>query len=103
MRCSAGLGNVVLLSCVFGQSNFPHDPPTPAIFREAAQEAGLDFEHFIGATGEFYLPENMGAGVALFDYDSDGDLDVYLVQGTLLDKAKQIRDSLFRPPARHWW
>ena len=27
------------------------------------------------------MPEQMGAGVALFDYDNDGDLDVFLVQG----------------------
>src|SRR5262249_24502111 len=37
--------------------------------------------HINGATGNYYLPEVMGAGVALFDYDNDGDLDVFLVQG----------------------
>ena len=46
---------------------------------------GLDFEHFNGMTGEYRLAEVTGSGVALFDYDSDGDLDVFLVQGAMLD------------------
>jgi hypothetical protein len=50
------------------------------IFIESASTAGLAFTHVNGATGNFYLPEMMGAGVALFDYDNDGDLDVFLVQ-----------------------
>src|SRR5262245_16410820 len=55
-------------------------PPNsqPPLFREAAAELGLNFQHFTGATGEFYLPEIMGAGAALLDYDNDGDLDIFL-------------------------
>jgi hypothetical protein len=51
------------------------------IFLEAAATTGLLFTHVNGATGHFYLPEVMGSGAALFDYDNDGDLDVFLVQG----------------------
>ena len=68
-----------------------------ALFREAAAETGLDFTHFIGATGDFFLPEIMGSGVAVFDYDGDGDLDVYLLQGALLDPQKTFADCLFPP------
>jgi hypothetical protein len=53
----------------------------PALFVESAAATGLTFTHVNGATGRFYMPEIMGAGVALFDYDNDGDLDVFLVQG----------------------
>lgn len=67
----------------------------PPLFREAAATTGLLFQHFNGATGNYHLPEIMGAGVALLDYDNDGDLDVYFVQGTVLDQGK----PLFPPPA----
>ena len=69
-------------------------------FRESAVEVGLDFHHFIGATGEFYLPEIMGSGVGLLDYDGDGDLDVYLIQGAMLDPSKSLSESRFPFPGR---
>ena len=53
-----------------------------APFVEVTSQTGLDFVHVNGAEGGLLLPEVIGSGGALFDYDNDGDLDVFLVQGS---------------------
>ena len=79
----------------------PSATAEPAFFEERAAATGLDFVHRNGADGRHFLPEIMGAGAALIDYDADGDLDVLLVQGGPVfgdgagDRA-DYRDSLFR-------
>jgi hypothetical protein len=88
----------VLAGCSAHQSA-PASNAAP--FREASAETGLDFRHFTGATGDFYFPEIAGAGVALIDYDGDGDLDVYVIQGSFVNPAKKLADALY-PPGKNW-
>src|SRR6266545_4776799 len=82
---AAGAGITVALAVVAG-ARMPAAPDP--LFVESAAATGLVFTHVNGATGKYYLPEMMGAGVALFDYDNDGDLDVFLVQSGAIDAGE---------------
>ncbi|HEX4901046.1 MAG TPA: CRTAC1 family protein [Pyrinomonadaceae bacterium] len=65
------------------------------IFKEVAEQVGLKFQHYNGMTGKLYLPEIMGSGAAVFDFDNDGDLDVFLVQGNVLEPGTQPASTQF--------
>jgi hypothetical protein len=67
------------------------------IFTDRAKEAGIDFVHFNGMSGAHYYPEVIGSGAALFDYDNDGDLDIFIVQGNMLGPNRGLDQALFRP------
>ena len=53
-------------------------------FVDITRQAGINFQYQASLTSRKYLPETMGAGVALFDYDNDGRLDIFLVNGAPL-------------------
>src|SRR5580704_910863 len=53
-------------------------------FVDVAQRLGLNFQYRSSHTSKKYLLETMGAGVALFDYDNDGRLDIFVVNGAPL-------------------
>ncbi len=67
-------------------------------FEEVSSELGISFSHFNGSTGRCLPPEVNGGGIAAFDYDGDGWVDLYLVNGSQLDKKNpvEISNRLFR-------
>jgi hypothetical protein len=94
-RSRAIVMSIVALWCAFAP---PIDTATPSaagpIFVESSVATGLTFTHVNGATGDYYIAEEMGAGVALIDYDNDGDLDVFFVQGgTLVPRLAGSRNA----------
>ncbi|MEE2907930.1 MAG: CRTAC1 family protein [Planctomycetota bacterium] len=65
-------------------------------FSDQVNASGITFTHVSGHEDDFYIPEIMAGGVALFDMDSDGDLDVYFVQGgSLIDPASNPPNQLY--------
>ena len=74
-------------------------PPVAVTFTDIAAAAGINFVHDNAGTPEKYLIETMGAGCAWIDFDQDGFMDLYLVNGaaTKIYSPKQpLRSALFR-------
>ena len=67
-------------------------------FYDVTSESGVTFVHTDGSSGRHYIVETVTAGLGLFDYDNDGDLDVYFAQGAALPGRKF--DS---PPTNELW
>jgi hypothetical protein len=55
------------------------EPAGPPWFRDDTARAGLDFVHDAGPTGTFFLPQIVGSGAAVLDFDGDGLLDLFFL------------------------
>jgi hypothetical protein len=95
---------VVALALAACDNDRPGNTDTPAagasapLFVDRAADTGLVFHHVAGAAGAYHLPEITGAGAALVDYDGDGDLDAYLLQGGRLMATSDPAADLIPPP-----
>ncbi len=74
-----------------------NEQPLPVQFTDITEKAGITFKH-VSSPDKKYIVESMSGGVALFDYDNDGYLDIYLVNSLTVDmvKSKQkTRSALY--------
>jgi enediyne biosynthesis protein E4 len=80
----------------------PSSGATPGLFVDITQKSGVNFRYQASHTSKKYLIETMGPGVALFDYDNDGRLDIFLVNGAPLDDPTPVGTVPKKPSAQFW-
>src|SRR5262245_4126229 len=84
--CRSAVGFVAAVSAISGYGRAAQPDPPAFSFRNVARDAGIDFvTTFGGTTNNTYLLETTGTGVAAIDYDGDGLLDLFFVNGTTLE------------------
>ena len=91
MKSVALLLSVILAEVAWAQDGSP-------VFTEVAEQAGIDFRYTFGDFTYDNILESSGSGVTVLDYDGDGDLDLYLLNGTYLEdisdpKGRVCRDT----------
>lgn len=96
-RFLASLGSTAALSALprFVRGAAPSTP----IFSDITVSAGIDWKHFSGASPDRYLIETMGGGVGFLDFDNDGLLDIFLVNGGETPHARSatpVRHAFYR-------
>ncbi|MHC4545416.1 MAG: hypothetical protein ACYSYL_12985, partial [Planctomycetota bacterium] len=58
------------------------------VLRDVTKKTGITSKHTDGSSGHHYIMETVSAGLALFDYDNDGDIDIYFLNGAALKGRK---------------
>lgn len=91
--------SLALSGAAAGKGQRPSQEEPHLLFNDITRRAGIHFRHINGATGRKYLVETMGPGCAFFDYNNDGYLDLYFVNGGILpgfDAASRPANALYR-------
>jgi hypothetical protein len=69
------------------------------LLRDVTKEMGITFKHTDGSSGRYYIVETVTAGLALFDYNNDGLIDIYFLNGAPLKGSKYVtvpKNALYR-------
>jgi hypothetical protein len=101
MKATTSIRVIVVLVVICAAARFSPalQQTAPVIFSNASATAGITFKHENGATPQKFMPETMGAGGLIFDYDGDGWMDLFLVNGgSFVDQkvAAAARHRLYR-------
>ena len=102
-RCRSPIGLVIALCLVApalrARQQSPSVPSPTVVFRDVAAAAGVNVTHVNGASPEKYFAEIMGSGGLFFDFDDDGWIDIFIVDGGSIADAKvaaTARHRLYR-------
>src|SRR5947207_10338774 len=52
----------------------------PAWLEDVTEKVGMNFVHDVGSVGTYFMPESVGSGAGVFDFDGDGRMDIFLLQ-----------------------
>ena len=100
--CLSLLVGSVGVGCHSSASNSAVEAPVPpAWFQDVTEKVGLHFIHDAGPVGDYFMPHIMGSGAALFDFNNDDRLDIYLLhtggpKGARNRLYQQMPDGTFR-------
>jgi hypothetical protein len=86
----------------FVTSSVPAASTGNARFEDVTDKLGIHFQHQASPTSKKYLLETMGSGVALFDYDNDGRLDIFLGNGARIDDPTP-KDTIPQKDGPKYW
>ena len=76
--------------------------PSPATFTDITAQTKIDFKHAASPTAQKYLPETMGAGAAMFDYDADGRMDLFFTNGAEISDPMPKGKTAEKISAKYW-
>lgn len=93
-------GLVLLVAVVTTIVRYLQRPSTPIRMVDVSQQVGIAFRHTDGGDGQRYIMETVTAGLALFDFDGDGTIDIYLLNGAPLSDG-QVSETLADDPPRN--
>jgi enediyne biosynthesis protein E4 len=98
---------LLAVGCSFGQVPVPSSKadsrtPVPGKFIDVTGNLGIHFDHHSPTTSKKYLLETMGSGVALFDYDNDGRLDIFFANGARIDDPTSKGAIPQKDGAKYW-
>lgn len=97
--CLLLLAMLVLAAACRKDAPTPAAPTGPVLLHDVTDQTGVRFVHDDGSGGKRYIVEPMSAGLALFDYDNDGLIDIYFLNGKPMRGAKRRKppqNALYR-------
>lgn len=74
------LATLSVCGCARKPKLSPGAQPAPEWFADITETSGAQFRHDVGKIGTYFMPESIGSGAAMFDYDDDGRMDLLFLQ-----------------------